>query len=264
MNLPTFAIKGLELSRLLVGGNPISGFSHAEPARTTAMLDYFTTENAKQLLRRCEERGITGATLRADNHIIRLLREYWNEGGTIKWLAQTAPEEDHVTNISKAAQFGASAIYIHGGQVDSRFEAGEREEVHRLLQHAKDTGLPAGCASHVPANLLEIERRGWEPDFYMVCLHNLTGYRGELGADKDEMFDPADRAIALDAIARLPRPCIAYKILGAGRYEPERCFKEVLARIKPIDAVVVGMYPPDGKGRDIVAENVQYVVQYGQ
>lgn len=261
MSLPTFEIKGLKLSRLLLGGNPISGFSHHSPEKTEAMLDYFTVENVKRLLRRCEECGITGATLRVDNHIIRLLREYWNEGGAIRWIAQSAPEEEQNANLAKAARFGASAIYIQGGEVDRLFEQGKHEQVRHLLRHIKQLGLPAGCASHVPANLLEIERRGWEPDFYMVCLHNLTGYRGKLGAEKEEPFNLRDRQIALDAIARLPRPCIAYKILGAGRYEPKRAFEEVLARIKPTDGITVGMFPPDSKDGDVVAENAAYVEQ---
>lgn len=259
---PTIRIKGLTVSRLVLGGNPITGFSHGGPDRTEAMLDYFTTANVKKLLRRCEECGVNTAFLRADNHIIRLLREYWNEGGTIQWFAQTVPGTDPIVSIDKAKRFGASAVYLHGGTIDGQFERGEHDDVRRQLEHVKELGLPAGCASHVPANVLEIERRGWEPDFCMVCLYNISGYKGRLGVEQDEKFRHEDRAAALEAIGRIERPCFAYKILAAGRRDPREAFREVLSRIKPTDGITVGMFPPDAKSGDIVAENVAYLCEF--
>jgi len=263
MSLPMLDIKGLKVSRMVVGGNPVSGFSHAGADRTKAMLDYFTTENIKKLLRDCEAAGVNTCFFRCDNHTVRLLREYWNEGGTIQWFAQTAPEEDQIRNISKAKSFGASAVYLHGGNIDTLFEKGEHDEVRRHLDYIREVGLVAGCASHIPPNILEIEKRGWEPDFYMSCLYNIPGYKGKLGADQDEKFRHEDRRIALDVIAQVPRPCFAYKILGAGRVDAREAFEEVFAAIKPTDGVNVGMFPPDGKTGDIVAENVALVNEFG-
>jgi len=262
MSLPTIRIRNLTVSRLVVGGNPISGFSHAGPARTTAMLDYFTAENAKKLLRHCEECGINTGFMRADNHIIRLLREYWNEGGKIQWFAQTGTGESPDGDIRKAKACGAKAIYVHGGAVDSFCGSGDCESLRKQLDLIRELGLPAGCAGHNPQYLLEIERQSWAPDFYMVCLYNVLGYKGKLNAAGDEKFAPGDRKIALDAIAALPRPCFAYKILAAGRLNPREAFNEVFSRIKSSDGVAVGMFPPDAKSGDIVAENVAYVNEF--
>jgi hypothetical protein len=205
---------------------------------------------------------VNSAFLRADNHVIRLLREYWNEGGTIQWVAQTVPGTDQIASIDAAKRFGASAVYLHGGTIDGQFERGEHDDVRRSLEHIKELGLPAGCASHDPANVLEIEKRGWEPDFYMVCLYNIPGYKGFLGVEQDEKFRHEDRAPALDAIAKVGRPCFAYKILAAGRRDPREAFKEVLSRIKPTDGITVGMFPPDAKSGDIVAENASYFNEF--
>ena len=97
----------------------------------------------------------------------------------------------------------------------------------------------------------------------MVCLYNITGYKGKLGVERDEQFLPGDREAALKAIPSLPRPCFAYKILAAGRLNPREAFKEVFSRIKSSDGVAVGMFPPDGKSGDIVAENTAYVNEFG-
>jgi hypothetical protein len=252
----------LEVPRLLLGGNPLSGFSHAGPERTGAMLDYFTTENAKKLLRRCEECGVAAAALRADNHVVRLLREHWNEGGTITWVAQTQSGMDPVRTISHAAHFGAKAIYLHGGTIEEYFERGQKQEVRRQLEAIRELGLPAGVASHYPPYLLEIEEAGWPVDFYMVCMYHIEGYRGKLGVDQDEKFIPEHRPRALEAIRKLSKPCLAYKILAAGRLDPRVAFREVFAGIKPGDGVVVGMFPPDASSGDIVAENAALLREF--
>jgi hypothetical protein len=259
MSLPMIAVRELKVSRLVLGGNPISGFGHGTPQRDQAMLDYFTAENAKKLFRRCEECGVNTVFMRADNHVIRLLREYWNEGGKIQWVAQTATGEDQVANIKKAKQFGAKAVYLHGGTMEDFFKRGEKDAIRRQIDTIHEVGLPAGCASHNPAYLLEIEERGWAPDFYMMCLYHIEGYKGKLGVEQHEKFRHEDRKVALETIRKLPRPCFAYKILAAGRLNPREAFKEVFSQIKPTDGVNVGMYPPDSKTGDIVAENCAIV-----
>jgi hypothetical protein len=263
MSLPRIKLGDLEVPRLMMGGNPLSGFSHGSPERTRQMLDYFTTENAKKLLRRCEESGVSAVVLRADNHVVRLLHEYWNDGGKLDWVAQTQSGMDPIRSIRHAAQFGAKAIYLHGGTIEEYFERGEKDQVRRQLEAIKEVGLPAGVASHYPPYLLEIEEQHWPTDFYMVCMYHIEGYRGKLGLDQHEKFIPEHRAHALKAIRDLPKPCLAYKILAAGRLDPRAAYKEVFEGIKPTDGVVVGMFPPDAKNGDIVAENAALVQEFG-
>ena len=260
MSLPVTRIGDLSVTRLVVGGNPISGFSHGGAKRDREMLDYFTTENAKALLRRCEAGGINTAFLRADKHVMRLIREYRNEGGKIQWVAQTAPEMDPFRCIDQAKAFGADAVYIHGGQIDQSFEKEDVESSKKQLDYVRKLGLPVGCASHVPANVRRIEEMRWAPDFYMICLYNIPGYRGKLSPTDDEKFVESDRAKALALFQGIKVPCFAYKILAAGRRDVRQSFEEVFRAIKPIDGVNVGMYPP-AKTR-IVEEDVALVNEF--
>ena len=57
MPLPTTRIGSLTLTRLVMGGNPISGFSHAGAKRDGDMTDYFTAANVKALFRRLSTGG---------------------------------------------------------------------------------------------------------------------------------------------------------------------------------------------------------------
>jgi len=252
MALPTTKIGNVDVSRLVVGGNPISGFSHGP--RDKEMRDYFTTENVKKLLRRCEDAGINTCFFRADKHVMRTLNEYWNDGGTIQWVAQSAPESEVIRNVDAVVAYGAKAMYIHGGLIDSCFESGDFDDAKRQLDHIHEKGIPAGCASHNPQHILQLLEKGWDIDFFMICLYNLEGYRGKLSVSQDEKFIEADRAKALAIFKQIEQPCFAYKILAAGRKDPREAFTETCASLKPIDGINVGMYPPDAD--DIVGENV--------
>jgi len=255
MALPTTRLGNLTVTRLMLGGNPISGFSHAGSERSKAMVDYFTAENVKALFRRCEDAGITTAVLRGDKHIMRLLTEYWNEGGRLQWIAQTAPEYQPMTNVNHIVGFGAKAAYLHGGAIDDAFADGDLDGPKRQFDAIRERGLPVGCASHVPDNVRRIVELGWDPDFFCICLYNIPGYRGQLSPSQDEKFVEGDRAKALALFKEIDKPCIAYKILGAGRCDPRESFEEVCAHIKPIDCINLGMYPPDNP--QMIEQNVR-------
>jgi hypothetical protein len=78
-----------------------------------------------------------------------------------------------------------------------------------------------------------------------------------------ETYDDADRERMLDTVAACSKPCLAFKILAASRktQTPQMVrdtFRYVFSRIKPTDAVVVGMFP---KHRNQVAENATLVCE---
>jgi len=258
VTLPRIHLGDLEVSRLIVGGNPISGFSHQSGERSRQMLEFFTVERIKALWRDCEAHGIDALIARADAFIMRVLAEYWREGGRLRWIAQTAPEHrDPYQNIRLAHHAGASAIYVHGGDAGVLFENDQVEEVRKRVEYIRSLGVPAGMAAHNPEYHLEAQRQGIPVDFHMVCLYNLTGYLGRRSEEPREEFDFADRAAALAAIRRLEKPCIAYKIYGAGRLTPEQAYADVSQALQPKDGVLVGMFPPDAP--DIIVDNVRRV-----
>ena len=84
-------IGSLSVSRFILGSNPFSGFSHQGEARDREMMKFYTSTRIKETLRLAESLGINSVIGRADKHMIRVLMEYWDEGGKIQWLAQTCP-----------------------------------------------------------------------------------------------------------------------------------------------------------------------------
>ena len=56
------------------------------------MMSYYKTEKIKETLREAERLGVNTLIARTDNHVLRFLLEFRDEGGSLQWFAQTRPE----------------------------------------------------------------------------------------------------------------------------------------------------------------------------
>ncbi len=266
--LPTIALGPHRVTRLIVGGNPIRGYSHVDAEADTDMRDFHTLENSLDLLFTCERHGINTMQSRADQIIYNLVRTYRERGGTMHWICQTAGEHpDPFVNIREAAELDPIAIYHHGSMSDRFWKDGSFAKVRDYLKAIRDTGKLVGIAAHMPEILHYVEDNGWDVDFYMTCFYNLAKVeRMSLlagGERVKEPFDDPDREVICRFIQATDKPCIAYKILAASRKcaTPESvrdAFKWAFDHIKPGDPVDVGMFQ---KHLDQVAMNAAIVRQ---
>jgi hypothetical protein len=256
--LPRVKIGSLSVTKLLVGGNPFCGISHRSPEADERMLDYYTVAKIKEVLAECERRGINGWLARGDNFVARVIREHRREGGTIRWIVQSAPERKSLPdNIRMAKARGADAFFVQGEHANQVGHTWTWEEFAEAIRLIRELGMAAGAASHSPRFHAERLERGITLDFACQSLYHVTGRQGriEQHVAAQESFLDEDRVVALEAIAKIPEPVIAYKVLGAGRYDPRAAFRELARYLQPKDAVVVGIY---NEGRpDMVAEDVK-------
>ncbi|MGD9497734.1 MAG: hypothetical protein AB7Y46_15640 [Armatimonadota bacterium] len=253
--MPMVALGSLTVSRFIVGGNPFSGNSHLSAGMSDRMRHWWTVARIKDCLREAEGLGVNALVARGDNHIQRLLLEYWDEGGGIQWIAQTAPERASVeANIRQIRGTGAQACYLHGGMADGIFRGGDPEQMREWIALIKELGMVAGMASHNWQYPLRAEEMDLGCDFYMCSFYDLYGRGGEVYAEED-------RVAMCATIRRLDKPCVAYKILAAGRNEPQEAFAFAFANIKPTDAVCVGLYTEDHP--DQLREDVALTARLG-
>ena len=265
--LQTIKLGDYEVSRLIIGGNPFSGNSHISADVDEAMENYYTADNIKKALFRAEECGINTLQVRGDKHIFRILKEYYNEGGKLRWIAQTASEFwSFEGNVSQIVKNNPIAIYHHGTRTDSLFKNEKYAEIEKSLNIIRRSGKLVGLATHMPEVIEYAEEHNWDIDFYMACVHNISKVDRVSSAitglaNTQEPFDDVDRGVMYATIRGTSKPCLAFKILGAGRKcesseTVKASFIEAYANIKPIDAVIVGMYQ---KTKDQVYENSQIV-----
>ena len=258
---------GVQTSRLILGTNPFAGFSYIGEVSRDAMLDYHTAETIIGILKYAETLGYTAFIATTDEFTRRYHRQYLNEGGTLKWIAQTHVPLSMKVSVNIAIEGGASAIFHQGTHGDSLFETENYDELRANFKEMRRAGVPIGIATHVPG-FITVAEREFELDFYMACLHNMRrGNTGRVSSSvsglKDEKRDfyREDRAEMLEMIRSISKPCIAYKILGGGNYGFDRdelveCFRETYAGIKPGDIAAVGVFQRDA---DQLRENAEIV-----
>ncbi len=252
-NLPKIRLGSYEVSRLIVGGNPFSGNSHQSDQMSKEMRDFYTTERIKATLRECELNGINTLQARGDAHIMRMLNEYWNEGGRIQWIAQTASElASVINNINQIAHFGAIACYHHGSKTDALYREGKLDSVKDIIQAIKDRGLPAGLGTHDPDVIRYAEDNNFDVDFYMLAFYNLS--------KRGEVYLPEDRESACKVIKEVDKTFLAFKVMAAGRNDPNEAFEYAYKNIKPKDAIVIGIFTKYNPNQ--VKENAEFARKF--
>ncbi len=268
IRIPRVDFLGFKISKIVLGSNPFSGFSHQTKELDEEMLDFYTAEEIKRAWDRAQQLGINAFCARGDRHILRVIREYFNENRIKEfyWFAQTAPEfASFQANLSLIinSKLKPTFIYHHGGHLDMLLMEGKKHIVRDNLKIIRDTGYLTGMASHQPEFIEMAEEENWDVDFYLTCFYNLTG-RGKkeltvIKGSHGEIFDMSDPSKMCRVIKKVNKPCVAYKIFGAGRLSHNKneiysALKFAAENIKKNDLILVGVFQ---KQKDQIKENVE-------
>ena len=243
----TVKLGNVTVTRFIIGGNPFGGFSHQTLKRDSEMIDWYTTGRVKQAYKLAEKAGVTTHLGRVDEFIIRAIREYWNDGGRIKWVAQTCPGVGTLMQgVQNAIRGKAKCCFLHGGEMDHRVMTRQTRGITDAIAAIKDAGMAAGVAGH------RIETLKWaadklDLDFFMTCYYNPSDRTHQPLRDirVPEKYLRRDRDAMCALIQQLPAPAIHYKVLAAGRHDPAKAFEFVAEAYRPGDAVCIGIFTKD-------------------
>jgi len=259
----------MKVSKLICGGNPLSGHSHAHENLDWEMIDFYTMPHIQALWKECERLGINTIQTRGDPHMMRAFHEHRLNGGALQWIAQTATEFSNTrAHIHLIQRYGAHAIYVHGSNTDRHWKEGRIDEIGELLREIRDTGLPGGLGTHIPEVIEYAEEKGWETDFYMGCFYNLSReFKALPGVDsnpyKNERFLKEDPLRMTSTLRQVNKPCLGFKILAAGRNcstpeQTKEAFRFAIRSLKKDDAIVVGVFQ---KYKNELEENVRWILE---
>ncbi len=270
--LPAIQLGPHKVSRLILGSNPILGYSHVSGLMSRLMTSYFTAKNIQKLLHRCLDVGINTWQASASPKIDDALATLRNGGRDVQWIFLAShPDFDDPKALKEIIRRNKPiAIVHHGGVSDTLWRAGQIEKAHDFAKRVQDLGILAGLSAHNPDVIRNAEDKGWDLDLYMTCFYRVTRNHAEaskrLGSEipLGEVYLPGDPARMCEAVREVKRPCLGFKILAAGRRcdrpkDAEAAFKFAFQNIKPTDAVIVGMFPRFG---DQPGQNAAYTRRY--
>ncbi len=258
--LPRGKIKNLEISRLLLGGNLLTHYTHSRDLRYVYSLarEYNTDEKILQTLAVAEANGINTLIIHYVPHAIELLQEHRRRGGKMQWITCTAHAmvsgglDAFKQQIDALVAAGTNALYISGVEGDhacgfmndiSGPEAEERvgapriEMLAQALEYAKQFGLPVGIGGHRMGVVEDCEKAGLDNDFYMVTFHHLKYPTAKLNYDSRWCARPDELAAFMQNVRK---PWIAFKVMAAGAIPPQNAFRHAYGN--GADFIVAGMF----------------------
>jgi hypothetical protein len=216
------------------------------------MIAYHTLEQIHETWRRAENAGInTMITNNETPRVMQAVDTYLSGGGSLQWIAQVNNRSKPVMaeSVEQVVEMGCKALYFHGAKVDRLYAEQDEKTLREWVGHAKSCGVIVGVAAHAPQAHL------WVNSLDVVDFHAVPFFNcGSLHEGGGLKFKLRDIPAAVACIRAIEKPCIGYKIMGAGRVDPRMAFEYAFDQIKPTDVVNVGMHRGDKD--DMVEENV--------
>jgi hypothetical protein len=264
--LPAGKIGGVDIGRLIIGGNQFSGWSHSRDLAYLRDLfkAYSSQEKIMETLELCEENGVNAIITSSSGY----LAKYWKErGGKIQWIAQVHPQSDDLTSdIKRAIDEGAVGAYVQGGVGDSFVKNGRVDLLAKAVEFIKQNGLIAGIGGHSVEVPMAVEKAKIDVDFYMKTLHHGNYWsatpkekRVEFNVDSGSPYDHDNiweitPEKTIEFMKNVEKPWIAFKVLAAGAIHPSEGFKYAFEN--GADFVCVGMFDFQVRENVIIARDV--------
>lgn len=247
--LPLGRIGNVEFSRLLLGGNLITGYAHArELAYVGPLMKRYNTEaKVLETLELAETHGINAINSAVWDDI-QFLRAHWKRGGKMKWIAQALPtQKDLLAQFKQAIDLGAAAVHVQGHGAERCLKEGRLDDLAKIVAYLKSQKVPAGIAAHSQRVIVECVRAKMDVDFFQKTFHSLDYPSAPRSGQFDEFDlgrydncwcrDPEEIAEFMQTVRK---PWIAFKVLAAGAISPHRGFQFALDH--GADFLLVGMF----------------------
>ncbi len=246
----TRIIGGMEISRVILGGNLVGGWAHARELIYADKLvkSYHTDEKVWATFRLAEDCGIN--TFLTNPVLSRVINGYWRRGiGKIQFISDCGGS-DLIKGVKMSVDNGATACYVHGGFADRLVMEGRIDQIQEAFELMRQNKVPAGIGAHRLETVKACVNAGLNPDFWMKTLHidSFLNVKYELepgrtARNADVMYHNVFCEKAEDTVAymaTLPQPWIAFKVLAAGAITPEVGFRYAFEN--GADFICVGMY----------------------
>lgn len=258
--LPRGKFGRYEISRLVIGCNPMGGWSHSRDLSYVGQLSrhWHTETKMKETWAVAEQAGINFCNLVEFQY--KAFNEFKKETGS-KMMnvcqCSIGTPDDRLAPVKKAIDYGADSIYIQGENVDGLAKTNAIDVLLGTVDYIRSQGLLAGVGAHSIKSIRASLDVGVKPDFYYKTFHHdrywsatPREYRYEYPSYpekpvtnhnewNDNMWDQFYEQ-TIDTFNKIEVPFFGFKVLAAGSIRPEEGIR--WAYENGADFVCLGMY----------------------
>lgn len=253
-DLPMGRIKDLKISRILLGGNLLTHFTHSRDLKYVYNLTahYNTEEKIFETMAVAEAHGVNTLVIHTAPGIVSTLKKYrYKLGGKIQWIicptaqVDTQPE-DYRKQVKQLVDEGVDAIYLWGVVADRLVSEGKVDMIARAVEIAKEHDVPCGVGAHDLKVVRECERNKIDADFYIKTFHH---HNYPTAPKADELTKVVAEVPGywcnnpqevIDFMKGVEKPWFAFKVMAAGAIPPNDAFRYAFEN--GADFVLAGMF----------------------
>jgi hypothetical protein len=239
--LPKGRIGKHEISRLIIGSNPINGFAHSRDLNYVSPLlkAYHTEKKVFETLMLAEQAGIN--SIGSGFTSLELLAKYKKETGSkilvIGQLGLNRDTTDIFEQFNQGIETGVDIVQLHGEWCDRLVVEKRFDDIEKLIDYTRKQGLTTGIGAHMIDSQIACAEKGIIPDFYMVTMHHSNYWSahpmetrvayesiGPRQADHNKWHDNCfctfpERTV--EFVNKTTVPVIGFKTMAAGAIPPQ-------------------------------------------
>ncbi|MFW5820320.1 MAG: DoxX family membrane protein [Bacteroidota bacterium] len=258
--MPRGKIGDMEISRLVLGCNLISGYAHSRDLHYVGSLfrHYNTEKKIYETYNLAEQAGINTTNVVINN--FPFLNNYFKVTGsrmnTIAQVHVLPDEDDPLLQFKQARDYGTTSMYVQGGCADGLVKNKQLDHMQQALEFTRSQGMLAGIGAHSIQVVLECEKAGLTPDYYFKTVHHDNywsahprEFRKEFEVDRkrsldhnqfhDNIFDIYPEQ-TVEVFQNIEVPLFGFKVLAGGAIKPEEGFRYAFE--SGSDYICVGMF----------------------
>ena len=253
--LPQGKIEDLKVSRLLLGGNLLTHYTHSRDLKYVYNLTahYNTEKKIIETLALAEQHGINALVVHTVPSVLKTLKKYRDKhGGKMQWIiCPTAGVDDSLAMYSRQVrelvdELGVAAIYLWGVRADELVAKGRMDLVAKAVEKALVAGVASGVGAHDLKVIVECEKKKVPADFYIKTFHH---HRYPSAPRPEQIKGPyrevpgywcSDPKAVIEVMKGVKKPWIAFKVMAAGAIPPGDAFPYVFN--SGADHILAGMF----------------------
>jgi hypothetical protein len=252
--MPMGKIGNLQVSRMLLGGNLLTHYTHSRDLKYVYNLcAHYNTENKiHETMALAEAHGINTLSIHNPPGIVSMLKRYRQRcGGKIQWIICPIAEitDDMKAYAEMAKELvdeGSEALYLWGVRSDPLVNQGRMDLVRKAVEIGKDLGVPSGVGCHDLKVVVECEKNDIPADFYIKTFHHHKYPSGPKPEELQKAYSEIpgywcrDPEETIEVMKNVTKPWIAFKVMAAGAIPPKDAFQYVFQN--GADHTLAGMF----------------------